>query len=185
MLAMKIRERAAAGGDLPLSTLWDLLDNHKIRRARRSRDEDALSRAAASRQGFSVVQPGVRRDLESLARRDQSLEEVAWDALLSAAAEETSVDGTVREARTLLGREARERRPSRQEVAVHLAGFAERERTHKAGRDAGLPPREYELFTFFVDNPGATNPQAARALGVAVGTIKSMRYRIKNTPGIA
>ena len=92
---------------------------------------------------------------------------------------------TVREARTLLGREARERRPSRQEVAVHLAGFAERERTHKAGRDAGLPPREYELFTFFVDNPDATNPQAAQALGVAVGTIKSMRYRIKNTPGIA
>ncbi len=47
-----------------------------------------------------------------------------------------------------------------------------------------MPPREHELFRFFVDNPGATNAEAAQALGVAVGTVKSLKYRIGNTPGI-
>ena len=175
LLAMKIRERAAAGGDLPLSTLWDLLDHHKMRRARRPRDEDALGRAEAGRRGFSVAQPGVRQDLELVARRDQSLEEVARDALLSATAETESVDDLVGEARTLIRQEARERRPSRRDVVLDLDRFAERERALRAGREAGLPPREYELFTYFVDNPSATNPQTAQALGVAVGTIKRTR----------
>ena len=73
----------------------------------------------------------------------------------------------------------------RRRTVMELAAFAEREALLKKGRDAGLPPREYELFSFFVDNPGATNAEAAQALGVAVGTVKSMRHRIKNTPGIA
>jgi len=75
--------------------------------------------------------------------------------------------------------------PDKRREAIELAAFAEQEAVLKRGRDVKLPPREYELFKFFVHNPGATNAQAARALGIAIGTVKSLKHRIKNTPNIA
>src|SRR5215217_2749552 len=38
---------------------------------------------------------------------------------------------------------------------AELATFAEREKSLKWGRDAGLPPREYEVFRYFVEHPTA------------------------------
>lgn len=63
---------------------------------------------------------------------------------------------------------------------TELATFANREALLQKARDAGLTPREYELFEFFIENPTARNADAARALGVAEGTVKSLKNRIKN-----
>lgn len=65
-----------------------------------------------------------------------------------------------------------------------LADFVTREAREallKQGREVGLPPREYEVFRFFVEHPGAKNAAAARALGIAEGTVKSYKSRIKQT----
>jgi hypothetical protein len=75
--------------------------------------------------------------------------------------------------------------------AHELAGFADREenlRLLKRGREVGLPPREYELFGLVVSDPkrflrdGKLNHnEAAREMGVAVGTIKSLWSRTRKT----
>jgi hypothetical protein len=68
-----------------------------------------------------------------------------------------------------------EMRPQTQELAT----FAEREALLKKARLAGLTAREHELFKFFLENRRASNADAARALGVAEGTIRSLKSRIK------
>jgi DNA-binding NarL/FixJ family response regulator len=50
---------------------------------------------------------------------------------------------------------------------------------------AGLTPRERELFKFFIENPEARNAEAARVLGIAVGTVSSLKSRIKDALGAA
>jgi DNA-binding CsgD family transcriptional regulator len=62
-----------------------------------------------------------------------------------------------------------------------LATFAEREALLRLGRKAGLPPREMQLLELFTSNPGISNPEAARELKIAVGTVKSLKHRIKRT----
>src|SRR5215207_1563561 len=64
---------------------------------------------------------------------------------------------------------------------LELAAFADREALLERARDAGLTPREQELFWFFIANPGARNVDAARALDIAEGTVKSLRARIKKS----
>jgi DNA-binding CsgD family transcriptional regulator len=73
----------------------------------------------------------------------------------------------------------------RRQELEQLAAFADREAILARARAAGLPPREYELLRVFIDNPGATNAEAGRRLGIAVGTVKSLKHRIKNTLGAA
>lgn len=60
-----------------------------------------------------------------------------------------------------------------------LATFAARETAIKKARLAGLTSREHELFRFLLENPGAKNAEAARVLGVAEGTVRSLKSRIK------
>ncbi len=62
---------------------------------------------------------------------------------------------------------------------MELAVFAEREVLLQKARAARLTPREHELFRFFIENPSAKNADAARALGLAPGTVKSLKARIK------
>jgi hypothetical protein len=70
-----------------------------------------------------------------------------------------------------------------------LAAFVEREKALKAARDAGLPPREYELFALvmntprrFLNNDGKPkHREIAQELGIAVGTSKSLWSRIMRT----
>jgi predicted DNA-binding protein (UPF0251 family) len=69
-------------------------------------------------------------------------------------------------------------------VEVELAKFADNKKVLKKVREAGLPPREYELFKLRkVDNPGMTLREAAQRMGIAEGTAKSSWSRIKRTLG--
>jgi hypothetical protein len=94
-------------------------------------------------------------------------------------AERSSTDWQLRETRsaTLKKIEGRDRQgPS---VETELAAFAEREALLRKARDPNLTPRENELFRFFIENPSATNADAARALNIKEGTVKSLKARIK------
>ena len=66
---------------------------------------------------------------------------------------------------------------------TELAMFDAQERLLllKKGRDVGLTPREYELYKLFVENPGMPYREAAHRLGIAVGTVGSLKARIKKT----
>lgn len=66
-----------------------------------------------------------------------------------------------------------------------LAAFAAREKLLKRGRDAGLPPREYELLKLFVENPDMSYREAAKRLGIAVGTVGALKSRINKTLNVA
>jgi hypothetical protein len=82
-----------------------------------------------------------------------------------------------------------ERRQTPRAEEVELATFAEWEDLLKRARDAGLIPREYELFSLVLGDPkrflrrsgGLNCDEAARELGVAGGTIKSLWSRIRET----
>ena len=77
--------------------------------------------------------------------------------------------------------------PQENDVA-ELAAFADRERTLKLAREAGLPPREYELFSLvtgdvdrFFNSGRLDHGEAAREMGLAVGSIKSLWSRVRKT----
>ena len=42
-----------------------------------------------------------------------------------------------------------------------------------------------EFYRFFIENPTAKNSEAADHFRVSVGTVKTIKHRIKNTPGAA
>lgn len=90
--------------------------------------------------------------------------------------------------RTKVARKLEKGMSLQQEETAQLAAFAEREALLKKAREAGLTPREHELFRLVMRNPerflknGKLNQsEAARELGVAVGTTKSLWSRIKKT----
>jgi hypothetical protein len=78
---------------------------------------------------------------------------------------------------------------------LELAEFAEHEKREQLlellekGRDVGLPPREYKLLALVVNDPrrflnnngNLRHREAAKKLGVAVGTSKSLWSRITKT----
>jgi DNA-binding CsgD family transcriptional regulator len=59
-----------------------------------------------------------------------------------------------------------------------LADFANKERVLKQGKDAGLAPREYEIFKLFVENPGIKYREVADRLGISVGAVSKTKARI-------
>ena len=74
------------------------------------------------------------------------------------------------------------KRESKPRPEVELATFADHEKLLKQAKDAGLPPREYELFKLrVVENPGMSLREAAQRMGIAEGTAKSLWSRIKRT----
>jgi DNA-binding CsgD family transcriptional regulator len=148
------------------------------------------AKANSVRESVPEILAGIRRfgsvewSLTTSALGGQTSEQVLRDMIPGLAYElkgsipDTALTGEIV---NQIRREATERSDARS-TAMGLAAFADREALLKRGRDAGLPPREYELYKFFVDNPGATNVEAAQRLGVALGTVKSLKHRITNTP---
>ncbi len=94
--------------------------------------------------------------------------------------------GTLSEIRTEVARRL-EQQSSKRSVEVELAAFADREKLLKRAKGAGLTPREYQLFSLVLGNPERllrrnyklNHSEAAQAMGVAVGTTKSLWSRTK------
>jgi len=75
------------------------------------------------------------------------------------------------------------RRKAHRDDILELAGFVEVENVLKLGRKAGLTPREFQVFQLVVEEPGITDREIGKRLGIAVGTVKSLRARIRETLG--
>jgi DNA-binding CsgD family transcriptional regulator len=68
-------------------------------------------------------------------------------------------------------------------TAVELAAFAEREKYLRLGKEAGLTPREFEVFGLLYEHPQMKNREVAAKLGVSVGTVGTLKSRIKRALG--
>jgi DNA-binding CsgD family transcriptional regulator len=68
-------------------------------------------------------------------------------------------------------------------VEIDLAMFAQRERKAvlKRGREAGLPPREYELLALLVEKPNISSRYAGEALGITPGAVRALKPRIRRS----
>jgi DNA-binding CsgD family transcriptional regulator len=75
--------------------------------------------------------------------------------------------------------------PHVEEAELAMFAHDEREALLKRGRDAGLPPSEYELLKVLAANPKIPNREAADKLGKSVGTVKKLKHNIKKTLGAA
>jgi hypothetical protein len=124
--------------------------------------------------------PARREQFEALLRELYALAPESW-------ADHHVTDWQLEETRSAVVHKI-ERRQTPRVQEVELATFAARDALLKRGRDAGLPPREYELFRLALGDPkrflrnGKLNySEAACELGVAIGTIKSLWSRIRKT----
>ena len=111
------------------------------------------------------------------------LKELPAEAL-EAYAEKPREWGDLMDLRTEVARRLEKRDP-RSDVK-ELAAFADREKLLKWAKDAGLTPKEYQLFALVAGDPGRflkndklNHSEAAHAMGVAVGTTKSLWSRTK------
>lgn len=84
--------------------------------------------------------------------------------------------------RTLVGRDSGQEEESPE---LQFATFAEREALLRQGREAGLPPREFEYLKLLAANPRISYREAARELGISEGTAKKFKHNIKKTFGAA
>jgi DNA-binding CsgD family transcriptional regulator len=183
---LRVHLRKDVLADASPAETWAVVDTRGARRRREAKARDINRRAPEIRQNIKIYPP-LLEALRFLASGDQTPEQVLLERIVSEGYEavlhvtDTDMPGVIA---NQIRRGAIESADDRKTVR-ELAEFAVREITLKRARDAGLPPREYELYKFFVDNPGSTNAQAAQSLGIAVGTVKSLKHRIKNTAEIA
>jgi DNA-binding CsgD family transcriptional regulator len=63
--------------------------------------------------------------------------------------------------------------------------FAERETLLKRGKDAGLPPREYELLNLLVEKLKMSSREAGQRLGISPGAVRALKSRIKKILDVA
>jgi hypothetical protein len=134
--------------------------------------------------------PATRERFEALLRELYVLSPEVWD-------EYCCTDWRLMDTRSAVVRriEAREDAVSKKgredsvPKELKIAAFAHREGLLQRGKNAGLPPREYELFTLVVENSGRflrddgklNHREAAQELGVAIGTVKSLWSRTRKT----
>jgi DNA-binding CsgD family transcriptional regulator len=182
---LRVRLAQHEVGDLTPRETWAVVAARSARIKKKAKALDSKKRVPKVRSSAKQYPPLVMA-LKVLASEDQTPEQVLLAMLLTGTYESATHvpdDVLAGEIANQIRWEAFER-PDAHKMAgelSELAEFANREMALKRGRDAGLPPREYELYKFFVDNPRSTNVQAAQTLGIAVGTVKSLKHRIKNT----
>lgn len=114
--------------------------------------------------------------------KERILREEIEEVVYQKAARLFSDEDLIRGVTNYIRREARLKQSSGPSIEMELAAFADREKLLKKAMDAGLPPREFELFKLrVVETPRMTLPEAARHMGIAEGTAKSLWSRIKRT----
>jgi hypothetical protein len=62
-----------------------------------------------------------------------------------------------------------------------FATFFEREALLRLGREAGLPPREYQYLKLWAANPRISYSEAASQLKISKGAVKRLKHNVMNT----
>ena len=138
----------------------------------------------------SLKYPRLRAGIDELRTDDESrfsrlLKELPAEVLAAYRGREAGW-GDLMDVRTEAVRRLEKTKPTSE--AHELAAFADREeklRLLKRGREAGLPPREYELLKLLVENPNMSSGEAGKALGITPGAVRALKSRIYKTLKVA
>jgi DNA-binding CsgD family transcriptional regulator len=136
--------------------------------------------------------PSLEQALEALALEDQTREQVLEEHILSLAYKaEEEAGGPLSDAelaRVITGqlrRDASGSQQTRREELLLLAKFVEREvllkRALEWGRQAGLTPREFEVYKLLIENPKIKYREVAQKLGMSTSQVGVLKHRIKHT----
>ena len=187
---LKVRLSAKElGGATPRET-WELVDGRGSRLRRNAKAQSVERRRPEIRRRIKRF-PSLERALEALALEDQTLEQVLGEHILSLAYKaEEEAGGPLSEAELAriitwqLRRDASEARKTRREELQLLAEFVEREALLKQalelGRQAGLTPREFEVYKLLIENPKIKYREAAHKLGMSTSQEGVLKHRIKH-----
>jgi DNA-binding CsgD family transcriptional regulator len=188
---LRARLRAKELGEATPRQTWDLVDGRGSRLRRRAKAQSVERRRPEIRRRIKRF-PSLERALEALALEDQTLEQVLGEHILSLAYKAQEEAGRplsdaelVRIITWQLRRDVSEGGGTRQEELLLLAEFAEREvllkRALEWGRQAGLTPREFEVYKLFLENPNIKYREAAHKLGMSTSQVGVLKHRIKHT----
>lgn len=188
---LRARLSAKELGEATPRQTWDLVDGRGSRLRRRAKAQSVERRRPEIRRRIKRF-PSLERALEALALEDQTLEQVLGEHILSLAYKAQEEAGRplsdaelVRIITRQLRRDVSEGGGTRQEELLLLAEFAEREvllkRALEWGRQAGLTPREFEVYKLFLENPNIKYREAAHKLGMSTSQVGVLKHRIKHT----
>jgi DNA-binding CsgD family transcriptional regulator len=188
---LRVRLSAKELGESTPRQTWDLVDGRGSRLRRSAKAQSVERRRPEIRRRIKRF-PSLERALEALALEDQTLEQVLGEHILSLAYKAQEEAGgplsdadLVRIITGQLRRDASEWGGTRQEELLLLAEFVEREVFLKQalewGRQAGLTPREFEVYKLFLENPKIKYREAAQKLGMSTSQVGVLKHRIKRT----
>ena len=188
---LRVRLSAKQLGEATPRETWDLVDGRGSR-LRRSANAQSVERRRPEIRGRIKRFPSLERALKALALEDQTLEQVLQEHILSLAYEAQEEGGRplsdaelVRIITGQLRRDASECGGTRREELLLLAEFVEREALLKQalewGRQAGLTPREFEVYKLFLENPKIKYREVAHKLGMSTSQVGVLKHRIKHT----
>jgi DNA-binding CsgD family transcriptional regulator len=188
---LRARLSAKELGEATPRQTWDLVDGRGSRLRRSAKAQGIERRRPEIRRRIKRF-PSLERALEALALEDQTLEQVLGEQILSLAYKAQEEAGgslsdadLVREITGQLRRDASEWGGTRQEELLLLAEFAEREVFLKQalewGKQAGLTPREFEVYKLFLENPKIKYREVAQKLGMSTSQVGMLKHRVKHT----
>jgi DNA-binding CsgD family transcriptional regulator len=186
---LRARLSAKELGEATPRQTWDLVDGRGSRLRRSAKAQGIERRRPEIRRRIKRF-PSLERALEALALEDQTLEQVLGEHILSLAYKaEEEAGGPLSEAELAriitwqLRRDASEARKTRREELQLLAEFVEREvllkQALELGRQAGLTPREFEVYKLFLEDPKIKYREAAHKLGMSTSQVGVLKHRIK------
>jgi DNA-binding CsgD family transcriptional regulator len=174
---------------------WELVDGRGSR-LRRSAKAKAIERRRPKIRRRIKRFPSLDRALKALALGDQTREQVLQEHILSLAYKaEEEAGGALSEAELVriitgqLRRDASESPKTRREELLLLAEFVEDEVFLKQalewGRQAGLTPREFEVYKLLIEDPGIKYREVGEKLGMSTSQVGVLKHRIKHALGAA
>jgi DNA-binding CsgD family transcriptional regulator len=192
---LRVRLSAKELGEVTPRQTWDLVDA-KGSRLRRSAKAQTIERRRPEIRRRIRRFPSLDQALKALALEDQTREQVLEEHILSLAYKaEEEAGGPLSDAelaRIITGqlrRDASESQTTRREELLLLADFVEREvllkQALELGRQAGLTPREFEVYKLLIENPELKYREVGEKLGMSTSQVGVLKHRIKHALGAA
>jgi DNA-binding CsgD family transcriptional regulator len=188
---LRVRLSAKELGEATPRETWELVDGRGSRLRRNAKAQSVERRRPEIRRRIKRF-PSLEQALEALALEDQTREQVLEEHILSLAYKaEEEAGGPLSDAelaRVITGqlrRDASGSQQTRREELLLLAKFVEREvllkRALEWGRQAGLTPREFEVYKLLIENPKIKYREVAQKLGMSTSQVGVLKHRIKHT----
>ena len=192
---LRARLSAKQLGEATPRETWELVDGRGSKLRRNAKAQAIERRRPEIRRRIKRF-PSLERALQALALEDQTREQVLKEHILSLAYEAEEEAGRplsdaelVRIITGHLRRDASECGGTRrEELLLSLDDFVEREvflkRALELGRQAGLTPREFEVYKLFLGNPKIKYREVAHKLGMSTSQVGVLKHRIKHALGV-